>query len=76
MVLNIRVVLIESEVGNRKGCLGIHVGLYYLNQEQDLIDTTTGKTNYNSDTVSPCVSRQFCCLLPISPSLIQCPLLL
>lgn len=59
MALNIKVVLIENEVGNRKGCLEIHVGLYYLKQEQDLIDTTTGKTNYNSDTVSPCISRQF-----------------
>lgn len=41
MALNIRVVLTGSEVNNRKGCLEIHVGLYNLKQEQDLIDTTT-----------------------------------
>lgn len=41
MALNIRVVLIGSEAGNRKGCLEIQVGVYYLKQEQDLIDTAT-----------------------------------
>lgn len=41
MTPNIRVVLVVSKVGNRKGCLGIYVGLYYLRQEQDLVDTTT-----------------------------------
>lgn len=41
MTPNIRVVLVVSKVGNRKGCLGIYVGLYYLKQERDLVDTTT-----------------------------------